>query len=223
MYKKLEGGGKGIFIDFIELCFSSSFNFSNIFKLLKFTKHFHQASSRQWVHEFSVKWRMTEQCQQGIQLTGTRWCLTQYLQAMRHPVAFLIPSMTSWEQCQGQANHYLQLMTWWRLYTLEFLFLLFLLNSSLSSLGFDCTLSGTRIIFSVFGKRPESPQTSLHAHSHQKNECWLADIWNGASPQGAVCSSLAVTHHKAPRSFLQHEPTPSCLSALAELSHSHPN
>lgn len=60
-------------------------NLLNLLKLLGFGKQFHL----QWVHEFSVEWRTNEQCQQDLQLTGTRWGLTQYFQVMRHHVAFL--------------------------------------------------------------------------------------------------------------------------------------
>lgn len=82
----------------------------------------------------------------------------------------LEPGVTSWEQCQGQANHYLQLMTFWRLYTLKFLLSLFPLNSSLSSFGFDFKLFGTRIIIFSVWKRPESLQISLHS---PEDKWWL--------------------------------------------------
>lgn len=90
----------------------------------------------------------------------------------------LDPGVTSWEQRQGQGNHYLLLMTLWRLYALKFL--LFLLNSSLSSFGFDHKLFGTRMIFFSVWRRARLCRQALTPALTRRTNAGFADVWNAA-------------------------------------------
>lgn len=139
----------------------------------------------------------------------------------------LEPGVTSWEQCQGQANHYLQLMTSWISHTLKFLLSFFLLNCL-------CLLLIPRDKdfqqFAVFGKRPESPEISHQSCTHQETSAGFPGTWSSTLLSPGLMSR-AVTQHKVTEwvrdsspysttvtdSFLEHISAPTCLSAVPQL------
>lgn len=184
-------------------------------------KWFHQAPSGQWIHKFSVKWRTNEPCQQGVLLTGTRWCLTQSLWVMRHHVAFLI---LVW--LPGSSAKVRQIIICYSWYYEDCMLL------NLSCFFWTClclplvlTISFLEEgwYFSVLGKGPDSADRPSHPLSPERQMLVLqTSEMLLSSPQGAVCSSQAVTSTTRPL-IPSYSTAPSCLSAAAEPSCLHPN
>lgn len=181
------------------------------------------------------KWAMSTRRSANRNQVG----LDTVLSSCASSCCILEPGMTSWEQRQGQANHYLQLITSWISHTLKFLLSLFLSNCFclLLILSASSLEQGFPTIYSVWRKAGVSRDQPSKLHS-SGDKCWLhrhveqrfplprewfvvPELSPSVRSQWMRDSSSYSTTVRD--SFPEHNSAPTCLSAVPQLLRFCPN